>query len=164
MRAALLAFLLLLVAGCGVRPSAVIDGAQAPYGRAHGTMLFLVQDGVVVPVVRPFDPPGPPRQLGEPGPPGAEPDPFVLLAAGPTVDERAVGLTSEVPAAAVPTDVRFEDGGVVVSLPVDVTALSALAAEQLACTTTPARPVTLVGDGTSRAPVTCGVQAQPGIG
>jgi hypothetical protein len=164
MRAALLGFLLLLVAGCGVRPSVVIDGAQAPQGKALGTMLFLVQDGAVVPVVRPFDPPGPPRRPDQPGQPGDEPDPFVLLAGGPTADERALGMTSEVPAEAVPTDVRFEDGGVVVSLPVDVTALSALAAEQLACTTTPARPVTLVGDGTSRAPVTCGVQAQPGIG
>lgn len=153
MRAAALLVLLAMVAACGVRPTVVIDGLAAPSGKAAGTVLFLVSDGAVVPVVRGVEPAGQPGQ--PPGPPG---DPFVLLAAGPTADERALGLTSEVPAEAVPTDVRFEgEDGVIVWLPLDVTALSTLAAEQLACTTTPGRSVTLVGGGTSRAPVSCGV-------
>lgn len=129
MRAALLV-LLLVVAGCGVRPTAVIGGAQAPSGDPDGALLFLVSDGTVVPVVRPTRPSRPPGE----GIPGGEPaDPFALLAAGPTADERALGLTSEVPAEAVPTDVTPADNdGVTVRLPIDVTALSALAAEQLA--------------------------------
>jgi hypothetical protein len=155
MRAALLV-LLLVVAGCGVRPSAVIEGVEAPSGDPDGALLFLVSDGAVVPVVRPFRITRPPGE-GEPGEiPREPPDPFALLAAGPTPDERALGLTSEVPAEAVPTDITpSANDGVTVRLPIDVTALSALAAEQLACTTAPGRPVTLVGDGTSRAPVTC---------
>jgi hypothetical protein len=155
MRAALLV-LLLVVAGCGVRPSAVIEGVEAPSGDPDGTLLFLVSDGAVVPVVRPFRITRPPGE-GIPGEiPLEPPDPFALLAAGPTADERALGLTSEVPAEAVPTEITPSgDGGVMVRLPIDVTALSPLAAEQLACTTAPGRPVTLVGDGTSRASVTC---------
>lgn len=160
MRVALLV-LLLVVAGCGVRPSGVIGGVEAPSGDVKGTLLFLVYGGAVVPVVRPFEPlgrPGQPDGQGQPGQPDDPPNPFAMLAAGPTAEERELGLTSEVPAAAVPTDVS-PDGqdGMIVRLPVAVTALSPLAAEQLACTTTPGRPVTLVGEGTSRAPVTCGV-------
>jgi len=142
--------------GCGVRPSGVIGGTEAPHGDAGGTLLFLVSDGAVVPVVRPAGRPG--------GLPRDPADPFALLAAGPTADERARGLTSEVPAQAVPTDITPDgEDGVTLRLPVDVSELSALAAEQLACTAAPGRPVTLVGGGTSRAPVSC-AYAQPGIG
>ncbi len=77
----------LLAAGCGVRPSPVITGRSAVSGPAQGIWLYLVAQGELVLVLRPVNhgPADPPSEA------------LARLAAGPQQNERAQGLTSEVP-------------------------------------------------------------------
>ncbi|MCS7483334.1 hypothetical protein ACFFQW_37030 [Umezawaea endophytica] len=123
----------LLATGCGVRPSAVILGGPAPTAAAMISVYF-VSDGRVTPVPRPDSASG-----------------LAQLAVGPTTGEREQGYTTEVPAGAV-----LDAAGSTVTVSVDVTSLSTNAATQIACTTA-AGPVTLVGGGQRRGPLTCPV-------
>ena len=143
-RAALAAGLLSLVAvaGCGVRPSGVITGDPPPSGavvRTTTITVYLVRDGRLRPVTRPG------------GPPLSPADTLALLAAGPTAEEQAQGLTTDVPAGTGPFSVTAEpEGHLVVTSSTPVGGLSALAIDQLACTAAATAPdrrvqVTVVG-------------------
>ncbi|NUR91877.1 MAG: hypothetical protein HOY71_48040, partial [Nonomuraea sp.] len=83
------------------------------------------------------------------------------LAAGPTGRERARGLTSDVPPEAGPFSVSPERGGhVEVTVSVPAGDLSALAVQQIVCTTVAATlrdraQVTVVGDGRRVGPRAC---------
>jgi len=131
------------VAGCGVRPSGVIPGVPAPVGAVTGTVLYLVRDGHPVLTLR--------QSTVDQSPIGA----LTLLAAGPTPDERSRGLTSEVPADALPLAVADSASGVTVTFSSDVSVLSTVAIEQIACTVVSGTPVTVAGGNERRDPVTC---------
>jgi hypothetical protein len=133
-RAALVAAVL-LVAGCGVRPSGVILGGPAPTV-ASAAQLYLVFGGRITPVLRP-------------NPPSA--DALTLLAAGPTTAERNQGYTTE-----VPVGIALDATGSTVAVSVDVTTLSPNAFDQIVCTASPgSTPVVVTGGGQSRGPRSC---------
>jgi hypothetical protein len=136
MKRALIGVLVLLLAGCGVQPTDPING-----NRSAGVMLYLVLGNSPVPVLRTS------RYELKAG------DALTLLAGSPTGPERDMGLTTEVPAAAVPITIE----GNTISLQVDPNTLSALAVAQIACTAAIPGPVTLTGGGQSRGSVTCPV-------
>ena len=131
-----LAVLALLLAGCGVQPTDPIRGLPAT-----GAMIYLVQANATVPVLRPTR-----NQVDDN-------EVLALLAEGPTAIERDAGLTTEVPAAAAPMMVD----GSTVTLQVDPNSLSLTGVEQIACTASAPGPVTLIGGGLSRGPITCPV-------
>ncbi len=122
----------LVLAGCGVRPSGVISGVEAPDGptRAAVPVLHFVAAGAVVAVGRP-----------------GGTDVVAALAAGPTPEESANGLTTEVPASAAPAESRWTADGIEVDLSDDLTRLSPLAVSQIVCTV-------LAGEDSSTATVT----------
>jgi hypothetical protein len=124
----------LSLTGCGVQPTDPIRGAPAT-----GAMIYLVQINAPVPVLRPTR-----NQVrGD--------EVLRLLADGPTAAERDQGFTTEVPPAAAPMKIE----GSTVTLPVDPNSLSLTGAQQIACTAPVPGPVTLVGGGQSRGPITC---------
>jgi hypothetical protein len=134
---------LVAVAGCGVRPSGVITGADPPSGPVAPTTaitIYLVANGRLSPVTRP-------------GGPLSQADTLGLLAAGPTEREQGRGLTTDVPPDAAPFSVTAQpDGRLVVNPASPATELSTLAVEQIVCTiaaTAPERPaqVAVVGAG-----------------
>jgi hypothetical protein len=128
----------LLVVSCGVRPSGVIRGGQAPTGTVAGAQVYLVRNARVTSVTR----------LGS-----LPAEALALLAAGPTRDEEANGITTELPSGLTLTAL---DGTVTVSA--DVSQLSELAVEQIVCTASVTggfSPVTLVGGGQTRGPAKC---------
>nr|WP_218889231.1 hypothetical protein [Saccharopolyspora hordei] len=123
------------LAGCGVQPSGIIHGSSPPSGAvapAASTTLYFVSGGWLEPVAR--GPMSPAEALG-------------ALAGGPTAEERARGLTSEVPPAAAPFTVTTDvSGRTVVTTSVPGGELSALAVEQIVCTAAAdGGPVVLVG-------------------
>jgi len=136
---------LLVVAGCGVRPSGVITGGDPPHGAVQPTTttitLYLVRNGQLSAVKRPG------------GPPLSPADTLALLAAGPTAQEQAQGLTSDVPPGAGPFSVTADLAGRVVVTPsTPARQLSTMAVAQIACTaaaTAPGGPadVTIAGAG-----------------
>lgn len=142
---------LVAVAGCGVRPSDVIIGADPPRGAiapTWETTLYLVKNGRFSAVKRPG------RRL-------SQADTLALLAAGPTAREQAHGLTTDVPPEAGPFSVTAKPTGhLVVTLSTPAGELSALAVEQIVCTaaaTAPESPaqVTVVGAGQRVGPRSC---------
>ncbi|TDC30702.1 hypothetical protein E1211_23745 [Micromonospora sp. 15K316] len=142
---------LALVAGCGVRPSAVITGGPAPVGPAHGTGLFFVTKRGLTLVLRPEVPSG------------SIDDALALLFAGPDPVEQLQGYRSE-----IPPDVRARTvtvtgaWGTTVRIKGDVGTLPDAAVDQIVCTARYAAPggtpaaVTLAGLDGSRGPLTCG--------
>ncbi|MGI5268163.1 GerMN domain-containing protein [Nonomuraea sp. CA-218870] len=141
---------LVAVTGCGVRPSDVIPAGDPPSGPVASTTaitLFLVRNGRLSAVTRPG------RRL-----PLAQT--LALLAAGPTADERARGLTTDIPRKAGPLSVSAEPAGHVVVTPsAPAGDLSTLAVEQIVCTAAAARErpvrVTVAGAGQSVDPRDC---------
>ncbi|MGH9058207.1 MAG: hypothetical protein ACRDZY_01625 [Acidimicrobiales bacterium] len=147
------AALVVILAACGVRPSAVINGGPAPSGpvvpeRSTVVVLYFVLG----------DRPTAAQRQGVSTSPS---DVLALLAAGPDQSERAAGLTTEVPGNAAPASVSLVPGDVTVALGVDVSSLSTMATQQLACTmghlgSVPGvLSVTLTGGGHRRGPLTC---------
>lgn len=135
--------LLCLVAltACGIRPTDPIPGLQAPTGPVENTSpsLYWVSQTGVLPVPRP-----------EGSLSGF--DVVALLAQGPTGDEQARGLATEVPFDAVPATVDRVANGLDVTLSTDVSQLSAAAVQQIVCTVLgiqPAGSVNLRGGGHS---------------
>jgi hypothetical protein len=124
----------LTAAGCGVQPTDPIEGLQST-----GAMIYLIQGGTLVPVLRPTRSPADADEI------------FSLLLTGPSADEREVGLTTEVPKAAEPMQLK----GSTVTLAVDPNMLSIPATQQIACSAPAPSPVTLLGNGQSRGPITC---------
>ncbi|WP_053175461.1 hypothetical protein [Nonomuraea sp. SBT364] len=145
---------LVAVAGCGVRPSGVITGDAPPSGDvAPDTKitLYLVKDGRLSAVTRP----------GRGGRPLFKADILALLAAGPTVMERADGFSTDVPPEAGPfSDSTDPAGHLVVTVSVPAGELSPVAVDQIVCTVaamSPASPaqVTVAGDGDRVGPRSC---------
>ncbi|WP_084965340.1 GerMN domain-containing protein [Thermoactinospora rubra] len=148
---------LVAVAGCGVRPSDAIGAGAPPSGGVAPlapTTLYLVKNGRLSAVTRPGG------RLS-PGRPMFPADTLALLAAGPTAEERARGLTTDVPPDAGPFSVTANPPGhVVVTLSTPAGELSTLAVEQIVCTAAALAPqgpaqVTVVGAGQSVGPRTC---------
>jgi hypothetical protein len=148
---------LVAVAGCGVRPSGVITGGDPPSGRVVPTTtitLYLVTNGRL-------------RAVTRPGGPLSQADTLALLAAGPTAEEHAHGLTTDVPPEAVPFSVTAKPAGrVVVTLSTPASELSTLAVEQIVCTaaaTAPGSParVTVVVAGQGVGPRNCPPARRP---
>jgi len=142
------ALIALLTAGCGVRPSGVITGGPAPTEPAGGVRLYFLAGSSLTPVLRPTRRPLWPAQT------------LALLQQGPTGDERAADLTSEVPLGLDPLTVTTDaSGNVDVVVSADVTTLSAAAVDQIVCTVrdalSAAGPVTLTSGAATRGPRTC---------
>lgn len=116
---ALVAFL----AACGIRPTDVIVGLEAPSGPVENASpsLYFVSSGKVVAVSRPQG-----SLTGT--------DVIGLLAQGPTESEQARGLTTEVPFDVVPATVDRVANGLDVTVSTDVTLLSNVAVQQIVCT------------------------------
>ncbi|AHI01124.1 hypothetical protein GCM10010174_12720 [Kutzneria viridogrisea] len=112
-----------LAAGCGVRPTPVITGKDAPRGVIAGTHLFFVSEGKLRDVQRPltstsFDTTSTLR----------------TLLAGPTDAERKDGLSSELPTEAkLTTGNPAPDYAFTVQVFSEVP-LSELALDQITCT------------------------------
>ncbi|MEU5865541.1 hypothetical protein ABZ815_30530 [Nonomuraea sp. NPDC047529] len=139
------------VAGCGVRPSDVISAGEPPKGTVAPTttiVLYLVKDGRLSAVTRPS------------ARPVFRTERLALLAAGPTPEERTLGLTTEVPPEAGPFSVTVRAGGrMVLTASVPGGALSTLAVRQVVCTAaalpeSPAR-IALAGARASADPRDC---------
>jgi hypothetical protein len=149
---------LVAVAGCGVRPSGVITGADPPSGAVAPTTaitIYLVTNGRLSAVARP-------------GGRLSQADTLALLAAGPTTGEQAQGLTTDVPPEAVPFSVTANPAGrLVVTLSAPASELSTLAVEQIVCTAAATVPeshaqVTVVGAGQGVDPRNCPPGPPPG--
>ncbi|UJW32061.1 hypothetical protein L3Q67_44170 [Saccharothrix sp. AJ9571] len=117
------ALLVLVLTGCGIRPSDPIPGLEAPSGPVENTSpsLYWVSEGRLVPISQP---------LGSLN--GFEV--IALLAQGPTSAEQSRGLTTEVPFDAAPATVHRVADGLDVSISSDVSQLSTLAVQQIVCT------------------------------
>lgn len=114
-----LLLLLLALTACGVRPSVPIEGDPAPTEAfADETVLYLIEGTTLTRVVRP----------------SGTASPLDLLAAGPTSEELAVGLTTQVPPYAAPITRSPALDGITVRISSALRYLSPLAQSQLVCT------------------------------
>ncbi|MGW7533491.1 hypothetical protein [Amycolatopsis sp. NPDC054798] len=141
---------LVLAAGCGVRPSGVIIGENAPSGPPNGnaghtaTVYFVLNDRVV-PVVR--------TGAGD-----VAADRVRALERGPDEDERAGGYTTELPPSFEPIAIGVNEA----AIGVNVRELSPNAVAQLVCTVLAAGgggtsgTITLSGGGQTLQPRACG--------
>lgn len=138
MKSVLLLLLLLALTACGVRPSGTIPGGPAPREEiAPGTALFLLDGTTLTRVIRPA---------------GTTP-PLELLAAGPTSEELAEGLTTEIPPSAAPITMAMSADGVTVRISSALKDLSSLAQAQLVCTAIPGqRRTVILTDPTEKLP------------
>jgi len=147
----LLAWVVLIAvldAGCGVRPSGVITGGPAPTGRAEGATLYFLANSTLMKVRR-----STPQHL-------SPTQALTLLENGPTSDDWAENLTSEVPTGLDPVTVTTDaSGNVDVVLSADVTTLSTTAVDQIVCTVRDAlsttAPITLTSHAATRGPRVC---------
>jgi hypothetical protein len=142
------ALIAVLSAGCGVRPSGVITGGPAPSERVRGVTLYFLADSSLTPVLRQT------RQRL------SATQTLALLQNGPTSDDRAANLTSEVPTGLDPVSVATDaSGNVDVVVSADVATLSTAAVDQIVCTVRDAlsttAPVTLTSDAATQGPRTC---------
>jgi hypothetical protein len=115
--------LLLVVSGCGIRPTDPIPGLEAPSGPVENASpaLYWVAEGKVVAVNRPQG-----SLSGF--------DVVALLAQGPTNAEQSRGLSTEVPFDAAPATIDRVADGLEVNLSTDVSLLSRTAVQQIVCT------------------------------
>lgn len=161
----------LLLAGCGIRATDVVAAGEparvevAPAGQL-GTLLYFVSSSTstrLLPVIRQTDPQDAKGDaLGRPPLVGA-PAALALLFRGPTGQERAAGLRSELPALRVEAGVELSARGVLVTLDAPVTGFSEAARQQLICTAARARTadrteaVTVTGTDGTIGPAHCSV-------
>ena len=114
-----LVLLVLALSACGVRPSIPIEGDPAPTEEVtEGTVLFLLEGATLTRVIRL----------------PATTNPMELLAAGPTSEELAQGLTTEIPPYAAPITATLSASGITVRISSALKYLSPLAQSQLVCT------------------------------
>jgi hypothetical protein len=119
---------LLLAGGCGIRSTDVVEVGPAATaqigtpGKEGATLYFQGPDGLM-PVVRSYG-------AGAAGPGKA----FAMLFAGPTAEDRAAGLRTELPAYDGVLEVLQKQGNVFVRVQGPVSGLSAGARQQLVCT------------------------------
>ncbi len=141
---------LVLASGCGVRPSGVIPGENAPSGppngnNGHMATVYFVLNGKVVPVVR--------TGVGD-----VAADRVRALERGPDEDERASGYTTELPPSFEPIAIGVSDA----EIGVNVRELSPNAVAQIVCTVVAAGgggesgTVALSGGGQALEPRACG--------
>jgi len=122
---------LAMLTACGIRPTDPIPGLEAPHGPVENTspsLFWVSAGGRVVPVAR------------DQGSLSGR-DVVALLAQGPTNDEQARGLASEVPFDAAPASVDRVSNGLDVTISSDVSQLSAPAVQQIVCTLLALQPV-----------------------
>ena len=142
--------IVLLAAGCGVRPSGVIVGEEAPSGPAVGSVgntatVYFVLDGKLAPVSRT-------------GVSDVYADRVRVLEQGPNEDERASGYTTELPPTFEPIAIGISEA----AIGVNVRELTPNAVSQLVCTVIasggggPSKTVTLSGGGQTLRPQGCG--------
>ncbi|WP_053734984.1 GerMN domain-containing protein [Nocardia sp. NRRL S-836] len=114
---------LVVLAACGIRPTGVIPGLEAPSGPVENPTpsIYWVADGQVVPVARVQG-----SLTGR--------DVVALLAQGPSTAEQERGLRTEVPFDAAPATVDRVADGLDVTVSTDVSLLSANAVRQIVCT------------------------------
>ncbi|OAP23491.1 MULTISPECIES: hypothetical protein [Amycolatopsis] len=139
---------LVLASGCGVRPSGVIPGENAPSGPPNGNIghpatVYFVLNGNVVPVVR--------TGVGD-----VAADRVRALERGPDEDERAGGYTTELPPSFEPIAIGVSDA----EIGVNVRELSPNAVAQIICTVLAAGggvsgTITLSGGGQKLPPRAC---------
>ncbi|SCF10880.1 hypothetical protein [Micromonospora chokoriensis] len=166
-----------LTAGCGVRPSAVITGRAAVSGPTEGIGIYLLAQGDLALVLR--QPKATqagvtPAVTCSPSAPGGSPcqpaQALALLAAGPSGEERASGLTSEVPAGLGPFTVKpaAQRSDLTVKTTGAVGPLTADAFDQIVCTVTDSATqvglvngpaaVSIVGPDGARQPRRCPIR------
>ncbi|MDG4781900.1 hypothetical protein O7614_19775 [Micromonospora sp. WMMD961] len=164
----------LLTAGCGVRPTGVITGRAAVSGPAEGIGIYLLAQGELALVLRQPKaiPSGasPAVHCSPASPVGSSCQPaqaLALLAAGPSGDERASGLASEVPTGLGPGTVtpQAQRSGLTVTTTGPARQLSTNAVDQIVCTVADAAAqtgltersaaVTIVGSDGARPPRRC---------
>jgi hypothetical protein len=89
----------LFVVACGIRPSGVITGQEAPHGAISSLIVYLLDHDTLRAVARPL-PPSPTRKPAD-GDSYVYTDPMQqalnALVQGPTASEAAGGLSSDVP-------------------------------------------------------------------
>lgn len=134
----------LVVAACGVRPTAVISGGDAPSGLATGAVVFFLSDDQLAPTT---------RENGSPD------EVLALLAAGPNEVERAQGLRTELPAEITLRTDRSPTPTIVAT--VNPQTLTPLAVDQIVCTAAAtelgtAGGITITGRGATLQPQFCG--------
>lgn len=124
-RAVVSMVLLLLLTGCGVRPTGVVSAGEPAVGIGEGPFLYFLADGQLRPVLRKTG------QLGDVD------NALGLLGAGPTAEEVAAGLNTLLPATGFSATAARE-GVIAVRLysaePVGPAALPQLALDQVVCT------------------------------
>ena len=117
---------LVLLAGCGVAPSAVTDAGVPPTGVAPGvTLFFLDGDGGLVPEVR------------ETGRLGTIAEALALLLAGPGGGfggRDQSGRTGIAPAPVTRVTVTMTPGGIELRMPVSGTEITPVGIDQIVCT------------------------------
>ena len=118
----LLVLLLLALTACGVRPSIPIEGGPAPSEEVtEATVLYFLQGATLTRVLRP----------------PVQENPLELLAKGPTPEELAMGLTTEIPPYASPITVTMGENDIKVRISSLLKYLSPVAQSQLVCTAIP---------------------------
>ena len=146
MKKLLAAMAVTFTAACGVQPSGVIRGAEAPTEKLDGPVLFFLNGKTLTRVTRPAE-----------GVPGG--DNLDLLGKGLTDLERFDGLKTQIPVAAAPITMKPKGDQAVVTISSPVADLSALAKDQITCTAVPPwqrRQFQVVITGTDRS-----VQTRP---
>ncbi|MFD7336821.1 hypothetical protein ACFV98_12560 [Streptomyces violascens] len=115
----------LLAVGCGIQSTDVIAvggpasaSAVPPDADANGTVLYFAGPDGLMPVLRP----------ARSGPQ------LPLLFAGPTKEEAAAGIRTELPPGSGVPRMRVAQGMITVALEQDVAGLTPLAQQQIACT------------------------------
>ena len=122
-RVLILGAALLVLAGCGVRPSEVIPAGEAPRQEATvQSMLYWLDGGRLV---------GHPRLTAE----QLSPDSAVeALLQGPTPAEREIGMDTALPIDDVLVVLSWRDGVMEVTVNTDVVGWSEIALNQVTCT------------------------------
>ncbi|MYR86797.1 hypothetical protein GTY41_18070, partial [Streptomyces sp. SID685] len=127
----------LLLAGCGIQQSEVVDAGTPATLLAHpgvsdGTLLFFrSNDGRLVPVPRAL----PAGRVTDSTPPDAAVETALnLLLAGPGPEETAAGIGTSLPATGGAVGVLFSPHEIRVSLSVALAGLDGTALDQLVCT------------------------------
>lgn len=125
-----------MVVACGIRPSAVIHGWEAPRGAVSSLIVYLVDHNALRAVSRPL--PASTTQAPKTTFVYSSPqdDALRALADGPTSTEAAGGLTTEIPANTAIAFKYAQDGNnyVFAYAPDRKDALSQRAVDQIACT------------------------------
>ncbi|MFD5513550.1 hypothetical protein [Streptomyces sp. NPDC059761] len=147
----------LLLNGCGIKPTGVIESGAAakvivPGPGTKGTVYFVASDGRLFPV--------PDRHQ----PSTSESSLLIQLLIGPTETERAAGLETRLPAldtknqGASAGTKMLSDDTIGVGVPFKVSTLSETARQQLVCTVSSTEPryqVVLLGPDADVGPARC---------